>query len=164
MGAGPGYGDRAHPKYWDRVASIFPNLKINLAHFFLGWGEEILDLMIKHENIYSDISYSSMILREEDHDDFASDIKWFIDKNPVIKDRIMYGTDWVMLSVESNHEMYLRYSEKIYSQAVNENQDDVHKFFYKNACDFFWFAKSNVNTRLKKYYDRVGIKYPEFLL
>ena len=32
-GAGPGYGTRANPKYWQPVLQKFPTLRVNFAHF-----------------------------------------------------------------------------------------------------------------------------------
>jgi ferredoxin len=51
-----------HPRDLDEVASAFPNLKIIMAHFGIPFFDEATELMAKHENVFTDISFTVEVI------------------------------------------------------------------------------------------------------
>lgn len=54
----------AHPMLLDAVARDLPNLKIVVAHLGFPWVDETLTLLMKHPNVYAEISW---IVRDQWH-------------------------------------------------------------------------------------------------
>jgi len=88
------FGD---PKEWKPVLIQYPNLRINFAHFGefdmtpeSGWAWQIIKLMKKYHNVYSDISFcveENAVLKIEE----------IVADNPKVANRLMFGTDFIMI-------------------------------------------------------------------
>lgn len=88
-----------HPEKWLPVLKEFPDLIINFAHFGgseqfkngdTSWMNSIIDMMNKYLNVYSDIAYFP-------EDGLAEQLQDIIDKNKILEERLMFGTDYVMM-------------------------------------------------------------------
>lgn len=100
------------PANYDPIASKYPALKICLAHFggdtewdkYLehswqpgspeedkSWLSVIIDLILKHENIYTDISST---LFQKDH---YLDLLLVLLENKKIRERVLFGSDYYMM-------------------------------------------------------------------
>ena len=100
------------PANYDPIASKYPTLKICLAHFggdtewdkYLehswqpgspeedkSWLSVIIDLILKHENIYTDISST---LFQKDH---YLDLLLVLLENKKIRERVLFGSDYYMM-------------------------------------------------------------------
>jgi uncharacterized protein len=95
------------PYNYEAVLDKFPRLKICFAHYGgdselelqiknkPNWYAELKDLMKRYENVYVDISYT---LHEAKYrEKFLNDLS-----DPVLRNRIMYGTDFFMTLREDN--------------------------------------------------------------
>jgi predicted TIM-barrel fold metal-dependent hydrolase len=91
------------PEKWRPVLERWPKLRLNFAHFggnnqFEGqhdpkdikWMNSIIDLMKKYENVYADLSYYT---RKET----LAYITEIMKKNDILKSRLMFGTDYIMI-------------------------------------------------------------------
>lgn len=114
------------PQNYDEILEEFPKLKLCLAHFggnnewdtYLekqwnpenpelekkSWVSDIVDLMKKHSNLYTDISYTAF------HSDRYFPLMSIFLDDEKIKDRIMFGSDYYMVEREkkSEREMSLK--------------------------------------------------------
>lgn len=77
----------ARPYHLDQILIDFPELRMNVAHFGWPWEEEVFALMVKHQNLYTDLSMIS---------DFgiarlARDLATARDYQVI--DRVLFGTD-----------------------------------------------------------------------
>jgi predicted TIM-barrel fold metal-dependent hydrolase len=93
-----------HPTAWEKVLDKSPNLKLCLAHFGGplwekddkkvdpegNWRDEILRLINKYDNVYTDISCWNLGSCNKE------DFKKKLVQNPKLKERIIFGTDWYM--------------------------------------------------------------------
>ena len=48
--------DYAHPRHMDRVATVFPDLRVIMAHMGHPWQLDTIVVIRKHPNVYSDVS------------------------------------------------------------------------------------------------------------
>jgi predicted TIM-barrel fold metal-dependent hydrolase len=92
------------PGKWLLVLKRWPRLRVNFAHFgggdsFAsgdnGWMESIITLLGKYENAYADISYFSK-------PGLAQKVAELINGNDILTRRLMFGTDYVMVMMDSN--------------------------------------------------------------
>lgn len=135
------------PLHWDGVLSRFPKLKINFAHFGgpARWDdvfdadkirvEQIIDRMTTFgEAVYTDFSFNLV-------DKVANaNLKKQLDKNPLIKSRTMYGTDyWVVLPSED-----LKSSIENFIKIMDE---DIWDMVY-TVPNKFLFGKENINPSI----------------
>jgi predicted TIM-barrel fold metal-dependent hydrolase len=97
-----------HPKNWEIVMNDFPKLRICLAHFgseyywnqFLdnpkaqgNWMVIIKEMMAKHKNLYSDISFTL------NNKDFFPLLKVLLN-DLKIRDQILFGSDYYMVKTK----------------------------------------------------------------
>ena len=92
------------PDKWIRVLDKWPGLRINFAHFGGGesiaasdtaWMETILSILTKHPNAYTDTAFFTTPGLPE----MLVDIK---KKNPILSQRLMFGTDYVMVMLDKH--------------------------------------------------------------
>lgn len=100
------------PANYDPISKKYPKLRICLAHFGGGdewekymltswdssmpdteksWFSVIIDLMLKHDNIYADIS--STLFEDSDRIDLLKVLL----ENPKLRERILFGSDYYMM-------------------------------------------------------------------
>jgi len=95
---GWGYGDFGSPEKWRKILARYPELRIDFAHFGRngdGWAETIVELMnAKGSNVFTDLACYT-------DDDDLSGVRELLAVNPVLKERLMFGTDFnVMLTTD----------------------------------------------------------------
>lgn len=114
------------PKNYDRIMTDFPDLRMCLAHFggnsewdkYLdnkwnpehpdernkSWVGEIIDLMKKHKNLYTDISYTAF------HTDRYWPLMSVLLDDMAINQKILFGSDYYMVEreKETEREMSIR--------------------------------------------------------
>ncbi len=190
------YETRAHPRGWARVLAEpgLDTLKVNLAHFgnspdaarTLEWRESIGALMDAYPNVYTDLAHYPEMLMDNftgtgQHCREASQIltpirKGFLSSEPGVKRarRMLYGSDWSMLSKEFYYADYLpvvahMYRRKIYGVGAGAEQN-ARAFLSGNASRFLglrngdkararlesWYSKHNLDPAALKRFDAVG--------
>ncbi|MGE0088564.1 MAG: amidohydrolase family protein [Bacteroidales bacterium] len=80
------------PLIWEKVLEKYNNLILVLAHFGSGnddWQNNILRLLKKYPNFYTDISCMSDVPT-------LQKVKEIYDNNPDIQDKILYGSDYFL--------------------------------------------------------------------
>jgi predicted TIM-barrel fold metal-dependent hydrolase len=97
-------GFYANPLGWETVLNEFPELKLNLGHFGgpgrgtegslnKEWVDTIRRLMAKFTNVYADIGFVSDM-------DRAAETLELIEVDSLLKERMMFGTDYVMVMMD----------------------------------------------------------------
>lgn len=116
-GAGEGYSHRADPAGWQVVLERHPNLHLNLAHFggfdHLSGGEPwetaTGNLITRYPNVHADLSYLAESLpwaSPQKQARIAGQIRAFLTRFPEASGRLVYGSDWIMLGKEADHQRY----------------------------------------------------------
>ena len=173
-GANAFYGQRADPRNWIPVLRKHPQLRLNLGHFggfdeARGGGapESTWEWAIGgmegeiSSPLFSDLSYLSEALAREITPDIRprlrSLLKRYVDLfDPNVK-RLLYGSDWIMLGREKDHEHYPGIIEEFLDE-TGLNQQQVQRFFMTNAIDFLGLRSGNESRgRLNAYYRSHGL-------
>lgn len=121
------YFNLSHPAHFYSVLQKYPYLKINFGHFggydewlkhkkqkeenveFDNWHFYIKELLLKYENTYADISFTALepsvfsIL----HEDL---------QNSILKKKIMYGSDYYLLSKNLDEHEQFKYIDNNFSE------------------------------------------------
>jgi len=131
------------PEHWQKVLKIHPNLKLNLAHFGSNddWKHFLSDdvnerakssvqqtiSMLEFKNVYADFSYSFYSMPH------VRAIYNTLSYHPVLKKKIMYGSDYYMCQIEDGGlEDYFANVRRIFGDDPDLNDH----FFVKNAIGF----------------------------
>jgi predicted TIM-barrel fold metal-dependent hydrolase len=190
------YEERANPRGWARVLAEpgFETLKVNLAHFghspdkakMQDWRSGIGQLMDDYPNVYTDLAHYPQMLMDNftgtgQHCREGASILKPIRKEFLKSDagekraqRMLYGSDWSMLSKEYYYADYLpvvahMYRRKIYSVGAGAEQN-ARDFLSGNAIRFLglrpgdkararleaWYSKHNLDPATLKRFDAVS--------
>ena len=94
----------ATPNNWKAVLKRWPELRINLAHFGggdnfwsgdIGWMGSIINLMKEYQNVFADLSYHT-------NPEIPRKLEKLVAENAVLEDRLMFGTDFIMIMLDRN--------------------------------------------------------------
>ena len=114
------------PDYWAKALHEFPKLRVNLGHFggvwrfadpstdpdaikyrdeAEAWATGIVGLMGSYDNVYADFAFFDQALEQIAPGNQASQAIGFIATkaaaSPVLKQRLMFGSDWIMVGMLS---------------------------------------------------------------
>jgi len=118
-------------------------------------------------HFYADAAYFTRAMTEPDSITEALQ-KLFLE-TPILKQRLMYGSDWEMLLIAGNdNASYLRNFEQIFSN-LDKNvsslaQDDLaNRFFGVNAADYLSLRSGGATrSRLDAFYAQRGVRKPQW--
>jgi predicted TIM-barrel fold metal-dependent hydrolase len=136
----------AHPLHVDEVAVDFPRVKFLICHLGNPWFRDCMEVVYKNENVYTDISGLTL---GEFNDRFEAYMRqqlkemilWGV--NP---DRVLYGTDWPLASMES----YLAFMDEL---ALPSRDKDL--MFFENAARLFKLPVTRGRTGLGALFQRL---------
>lgn len=131
-----------HPDLWNMVLERYKGLKLNLAHMGIRqsndlkkrfeWSELITQMMLRHENLYTDFS----CMTEEDAIIYLWNMACKADQKYdgqwKITDRIMFGTDFWLNMLTKDMDQYLKSFHTVFS----EKSEDLIRIQTINPCRF----------------------------
>jgi len=130
----------AHPLHVDEVAVDYPDVNFIICHLGNPWFRDCMEVVYKNKNVYTDIS--GLVLG-----DFSDRFEEFMNKQiqemlmyGVEPDKVLFGTDWPISSMES----YLEFMEEL-----KMPEKDRRKIMYDNAANLFKLPGTNSNSTLK---------------
>ena len=164
--------------YWRDVLQEFNDLRVNLGHF--GWSQghecgyfcegscvkDICGMMLTFDNLYADVSHHGVTTwkaRRQIRKGYRAMQHDFADGIDVIKQRMLFGTDWHVLKRFRN---YGRFQED-YVNLLREkgffSDAEIEAFLAGNALTFLGLRPGDKNRdRLKAFYEKHGIPEPEW--
>jgi predicted TIM-barrel fold metal-dependent hydrolase len=172
-------GLRGGPKGWRDAVAIdgVSSLRLNLGH--LGglwdlakpshndWTQSVVQIIADPgNNLYADISDYASILHRPATSDAADDkavssaVTGFLRQYPAAKSKLMYGSDWVMLSKDLGAE---RYYPSMRDRLPAEWGLDAPAYLGANAARFIGLSKSKgrppgkTRLRLEAFYRKHGL-------
>lgn len=124
----------AHPLNVDEAAVDHPDVDFVICHLGNPWIRDCMEVVYKNKNVYTDIS--GLVLG-----DFTDRFESFMRKQlqemleyGVEPDRVLFGTDWPLASMES-------YREFIEELSIPERERE--KIMWENAARLFRFSPSD---------------------
>lgn len=130
-------------KYWQPVLERFPNLKVNFGH--LGgnkdsdWNKGFLNLLAssKYPNVYGDLGYW---FENKNKADLVNLFTYMRTLDQGVFDKVLYGTDFFMMTTENDWDSYLNWTYENVGQLVSEkiiSAEEMDALFYKNSKRLF---------------------------
>lgn len=175
----------AGSEYWRRALEAFPGLKVSFGHFGDTSIEDhdgensspLVALMstasgTSGTRVYADSGYFAGALLNPIA--MAKVLGRLYAQSPdgVLRERLMYGTDWTMILPQQNVESYLRQFMNVQSRV--EAQDPVARpggatladaFFGRNAVRFLGLQRgSPTRRRLEAFYERHQMGEPDWMM
>lgn len=119
--------DYGHPKYIDRLASKYPDLKIIAGHAGWPWVNEMVAVAWRHSNVYIELSAFRPKYVGKSGSGFES-LLYYGDR--VIRDKIVWGSTWLLLGM--SHKNILEEMKKLPIRP-----ESLDKWIYYNAKKLF---------------------------
>jgi len=174
--AGEGYGRRADPSFWLKVASDHPELRIMLAHFgrfrtpaagfpvpqcsddlpFDHTWEAAFGRFIKANpasGLYADVSYMSELFHPNERKRALGRMRQYLEFDPDL-DHLIFGSDWVMLGIEKQYPQDGGYPHHVqaFFEELKVGPRAVANVMYGNAIKFLGLrAGSGTRARLARF-------------
>jgi predicted TIM-barrel fold metal-dependent hydrolase len=151
----------ASPDNWNAVFGSYPKARVCFGHFggqeLLDsrnqWSKRFLDLVARYPNAYGDISYFEDVLTWYKLPTIRRRLSEFAMLPQNATDKMIYGSDWEMLAIEANSDLYFEKMSKVLSDPKFKS-DVAAKVLGLNAQQFLGLH-SGQQTRLrleKKFY------------
>jgi predicted TIM-barrel fold metal-dependent hydrolase len=165
--------ESAHPRHWGTLlemnATYKSRLRVNLGHFGGVWGfdgthvcwtKEVAEVIQtgRYEYLYTDFGDFANILDRGNSDNtrrILDKVKHLVDSNRKVRERVLYGTDFMLLGREPGFERF--YSMMSRSMADALGVSDLAGFMCDNAVRFLGLAPGEqTRTRLEAFYTQYG--------
>lgn len=173
----PAAGERGSPAAWRPVLEKWPGLRLNLGHFggfwdlaeagSNGWTAAIVAMMATYPNLYADLSdYDAVAERtpaqKTTNATVLAALNGILDsQGGPARSRLMYGTDWVMLSKAPGNEAYYEGMRTGLTGRLGMTEVQAAGFMGMNAARFLGIALENGSKprsrqRLEAFHARHG--------
>ena len=168
QGAGPGYSERANPSGWEAVLARYPDLRLSLAHFgdfdeasgTAPWENATGALLARYRNVVTDLSYLSEALPSAPphrREAIAGQIRAFLASFDANAERLVYGSDWIMLGREADQHRYFEEVQSLLGQA-GVTPAQWSSIARGNAIRFYGLGPGGAaRTRLEGWYQRMQL-------
>jgi predicted TIM-barrel fold metal-dependent hydrolase len=172
-GAQPSFLNLGSPTNWAKALSKYPSLRICFGHFgneclletscsgASGWAIDFLDLF-KKPNAYADWSYFEDVLDPADRAALVERARRLYEVGGTnAQQRIMYGSDWLMLAIEPDSESYFRDFEVL--QAALNAPGLRDRFFVLNAARYLGLGPNSAPGRRLRWFLKQQGMQPSWL-
>jgi len=171
----PGFGMLGMPDNWRPVLAAYPALRLNLAHFghlqgadtsrgakaCEAWIRQAAILMTAYPNVYADVGDSHLPVYKDYAAAFTETLKEIAGEFPVVKKRLMFGTDSWLNRLDPNGQFFV----DAFTQALDQTFDASvrHDIMGGNALRFLGLvddvgapAPSRARKRLRAFYGAIA--------
>lgn len=170
--AAPPFLDCGAPSHWGQVLDEFPDLHLNLGHFGGStttgpgsWMHQIAELMGQHQWLFADVGNHRVddpgVLRSY----FAALRALFADPTTAAaSQRLMFGSDWLMLALLPDHDAFLDTYKNHYEHEFGEEL--TSSFMGGAALRFLGFddpKNANCARLRERYANTDGAESPPWL-
>lgn len=174
VGPFPEFEELALAPHWDDTLAAHPALQVDFGHFG-GAGAHSTDFLKRlsptagapGSAAFVDASYFNEVLDDEPQLRMILQSLFLTDEAGarVLKDRLLYGTDWKMLMQEEDAGDYLQRFEQLIveidpgRQGWSNSTSLADAFFGRNAARFLGLARSEpTRVRLQQFYKAAGMQ------
>lgn len=180
-----GAGELAGPDYWQKAFNEVAggdleanntngrsrdNLRVCFGHFghldlsVDGWSKEFAELMDKFPFVYGDISNTKAATNQRKGRAFVRKLWMLFREYPDLEKKVLYGSDWMLNTLHSNHEKYLKGFQNLLSRHFFGHKTAIlglssRRFLFETVD-----GRPNKNhERLKSFYTTCGGTLPDTL-
>ncbi|MBS0421832.1 MAG: amidohydrolase family protein [Proteobacteria bacterium] len=159
------YGDRVglgSPDHWQKVFDRYPKARVCFGHFggeglleeTDEWPAGFLKQIGAYSNAYGDIAYFEDILGPRNKvSALAQRLSTWLSSSGSPAEKMMYGSDWVMLAIEAHSEDYFARFAKLFSNPQLFEPKWVAEILSANAQNFLGLhAGQSSRVRLEQFY------------
>jgi predicted TIM-barrel fold metal-dependent hydrolase len=172
MGRDLAHDALAAPAAWDPVLTEFPRLKVMAGHFGGAWvtckddwpaGYAERMNRVGPGGLYADLAFLDELL--DVGSEAAFHYRNVLDQYPLALDRVLYGTDWHMITQLPDWQAYARRMDAfIRSIARTDVAALRQKVYYENAANLFGLRRDGATrARLGAYYARWKVPAPTWM-
>jgi predicted TIM-barrel fold metal-dependent hydrolase len=174
----PDFKELPGSKYWQKALDEYPKLRVNFGH--MGGNtddgapraEGFVKLMAAaaHQpgaNAYADLGYFFDVI--DKHDSLKSALAALLKRHEIARERLMYGSDWLMIVQERGWARYRTEFRKLIHEVARDPKTFERNFFGTNAGRYLGLypspdGKPNNRSRLEDFHEnRVRPKWLEKL-
>jgi hypothetical protein len=104
------------------------------------------------QKLYADLSYASEVLQASNDSCVVGRLTGLLSTSALLSERLMYGSDWLMLGLESQWQEYAKRMEVVIDEAEKQSGATGFKsrFFGGNARDWLGLSEptslGSINT------------------
>jgi predicted TIM-barrel fold metal-dependent hydrolase len=151
------------PSAWSGVLKKYPRLQLDLAHFGQdlihnndpnSWSACIKGMMHEYPGVYTDLAYNKDALMDKTSRQYFDALNKLLDGDSLVRDRILFGTDWAM----TRH----TWREVDYVAPFRKWLDDrkLQKIAFENSLNFL-FPGRTFPERIQRFLVANGKSYSE---
>ena len=151
-----------NPASWENVVKDYPNLRLNLAHFGgdlleindnnESWAKAIIKLIKDYPNVYTDIAYHDAALNKKESVKYFSILSSLLEDD-LVKDKILFGTDWSMTRHTWTESEYVQHFTKWADD--EDKKAKLQQITFTNPLNFL-FPNHNFPQRILNFYKANG--------
>lgn len=151
--ADPSFKKLGSPENWQKALSAHPKLRVCFGHVggeclldeaatcegASGWPAGFLQRFAEPagENAYGDASYFEDVIDQADRNTLVKRLRaLYTAGGELARRRIMYGSDWEMLAIESGSDLYFKDFETAMQQLESDFPGVTQQFFIQNAAQY----------------------------
>jgi predicted TIM-barrel fold metal-dependent hydrolase len=160
--------------FWRNVLDQkkYKNLHLNLAHFGwyppegfhgkIGWVKDICEMLDDYHYLFTDVACHPVVLKKY-FNKFKSDYKEMCSTFSIVKERLLFGTDWHILKRLKNFKEFKNKYIEILTDEDLFSSEEIENFLGGNALKFLGLYKGSKNfERLKRFYKKANINPPKW--
>ena len=165
------YGDRVglgSPENWQNVFNQYRQARVCFGHFggegLLeekddDWSTSFLKQIHDYPNAYGDIAYFEDVLkRRRIADALARRLSAFLSSSEAAPEKMLYGSDWLMLAQEAHSEEYFARFAKLFANTKVFKPEWPPEIFGVNAQNFLGLHTGmRPRSRLEQFYQSRGV-------
>lgn len=150
------------PSSWVGVLKKYPKLQLNLGHFGQDltdinnpntWSYQIRELIRAYPGVYTDLAYNKAGLEERTSKAYFASLVQILDDDPVLCNRVLFGTDWSMPRHTWTEMEYVRPFRQL-------GEGRLRRIAFENSLDFL-FPERKYPERLANFLTANGKRVSE---
>lgn len=177
-GASPGSSLLGSPAHWEATIAQHPTLfaedgtkiRLNFGHFGgdhdastdegRDWTAQFAQMMTRHSLVYADLSYYARLLQGANGQERIAQILGPLLAREPYASRAMYGSDWIMLGIESGYQTYLTEFNTFITTNLHLPKVTCEKILGSNAKRFLGLEPgAKGRTRIEQFHRQRGQKW-----
>jgi hypothetical protein len=161
--ADPTFRNLGSPENWQKALAAYPKLRVCFGHVggnclleeastcegASGWAAGFLRRFAEPqgENTYGDASYFEDVIDQTNRNALVKRMRALYATGDLARRRIIYGSDWEMLAIESGSDLYYKHFETAMQQLESDFPGLTRQFFIENASRYLGLGPQGASRK-----------------